>query len=314
MRFPVSRKWTPKILRKKLRVAGRMSVCGLVLFCSLVSLAREEFTTSRNMAQPLTSDWMMFAARLQGPDLDYSSFKHNSQRHASLGCTSCHNRGDNSATPRPPGHDACTSCHLSQFVTPNVPMCTICHADVKSGNPPLKGFPTRFNETFNVKFDHAQHNTGSARPETGCASCHRPLRRSAAALSIPSGLSAHNQCYTCHTPGSKSSSGREIASCGICHEQKSYSRTSTNARAYRFAFSHAKHGRGQRLDCADCHRLSPGLPQSRQVSSPLAAEHFAASRGMSCLTCHNGKRSFGGDLAFKDCRRCHTAATFRMPM
>jgi hypothetical protein len=49
------------------------------------------------------------------------------------------------------------------------------------------------------------------------------------------------------------------------------------------------------------------------VSSPGTAEHFPASRGMNCVTCHNGRRSFGGDLAFKDCRRCHTGTTFRMP-
>jgi hypothetical protein len=50
------------------------------------------------------------------------------------------------------------------------------------------------------------------------------------------------------------------------------------------------------------------------VSSPTAAEHFATTRGMTCLTCHNGKKSFGGDLAFKDCKRCHIGPTFRMPM
>jgi hypothetical protein len=312
--FSVSRKWLPGLLRRNVRVAVLMCICFLVVCGSLVSLPCAALTTSKDIPRRLTRDWSMLAARMQGPDLDYSNFKHNSHRHASLACTSCHTRNDNSATPRFPGHKACTDCHLSQFVTPNVPMCTICHADVNSANPPLKGFPTRFNERFNVKFDHTQHNTGSARPDTGCVSCHRTVRRRAAALSIPSGLSAHNQCYTCHTPGSQSSSGREIASCGVCHEQRSYSRTPTNARAYSYAFSHAKHGRGQRLDCGDCHRLTAGLPQSRQVSSPLAAEHFAAFRRMTCLTCHNGKRSFGGDLAFKDCRRCHGAATFRMPM
>jgi hypothetical protein len=54
------------------------------------------------------------------------------------------------------------------------------------------------------------------------------------------------------------------------------------------------------------------LPQGRQASSPKAAEHFVSGGGQSCLTCHNGKRSFGGDLSFKDCRRCHTGATFRL--
>ena len=249
---------------------------------------------------------------VQDPQLDYSRFIHSSQRHASLACTSCHERSaDNSATPKFPGHKACTNCHLAQFVTPAVPMCQICHVNVQSSDPPLKSFPLRFNENFNVKFDHAQHMTGVARPRNGCNGCHdKPLLRGAG-LSIPVGLNAHNGCYTCHTPSSKSNAGREMASCGVCHDQKSFARTSTNSRAFRFAFSHVKHGPRQRLACVDCHSLTAGAPQSRQVSSPATAEHFPLGR-TNCLTCHNGKRAFGGDLAFKDCRRCHTGPSFRI--
>lgn len=245
----------------------------------------------------------------QGPEGDYSKFIHTSQRHASLACTACHTRNDNSATPRFPRHDACTKCHLAQFVTPNVPMCVICHTDVKSANAPLKAFPTRFNESFNMKFDHAQHMTGSARPANGCQSCHGRATARGAALVIPAGLTAHNGCYSCHTPNSKSAAGRDLASCAVCHDEKPYSRTTTNARSFRYAFSHAQHGSRQRLDCADCHRLTAGAAQSRQVSSPAPAEHFPAG-GMSCATCHSGKRSFGGDLAFRDCVRCHKGTTF----
>jgi hypothetical protein len=250
----------------------------------------------------------------QEPNLDYSKFLHSSQKHLSLACTSCHDRSsDNSITPRFPGHKACTSCHLGQFTTPAIPMCMICHTNTSSGNPPLKTFPTDFKESFNVKFDHAQHLTPSARPRNGCAACHgSPLNRGVA-LSIPINVSAHTVCYSCHTPGSKTSAGREIASCGVCHDQKKYGRTSTAARAFRFSFSHAKHDARERLACTDCHQVTPGAAQSRQVSSPAPVEHFPTGRGMNCATCHGGRRSFGGDLAFKDCRRCHTAATFRMP-
>jgi hypothetical protein len=177
----------------------------------------------------------------------------------------------------------------------------------------LKNFPAAFNENFNMKFDHAQHMTGSARPENGCRSCHNRSTARGVGLSIPSGVSAHTQCYSCHTPVSRSAAGREIASCGVCHEQKSYHRSSANARAYRYAFSHAKHGPRQRLQCDDCHKLTAGATQSRQVSSPAARQHFASTRTMSCMSCHNGRRSFGGDLAFADCRRCHSGTTFRMP-
>ena len=285
-----------------LLVSGSLSVfCGFAI--ERVSASRAENRDVRTWA---------LESMVQDSQQDYSRFLHTSQRHASLACTDCHTRtSDNSVTPKFPGHNACTKCHLAQFVTPNVPMCVICHSDVKSASAPLKGFPTRFNENFNVKFDHAQHMTGSARPSNGCQSCHGRSGRGAA-LSIPTGLNAHSGCYSCHTPSSKSGSGREIASCGVCHDQKPYNRTSTNARAFRLAFSHAEHGPRERLACEDCHRMTAGLPQSRQVSSPSPTEHFPAG-GMNCSTCHNGKRSFGGDLAFKDCARCHKGSSFRMP-
>src|SRR5688500_18579965 len=121
------------------------------------------FTTETRRTQRVAEYNVSLTA--QGPELDYSRFIHTSQRHKALGCTACHERaGDTSPTPRFPGHKACTSCHLTPFVTPAVPMCMICPSDVKSSNPPLKSFPARFNESFNVKFDHAQHMTGSARP------------------------------------------------------------------------------------------------------------------------------------------------------
>jgi c(7)-type cytochrome triheme protein len=246
----------------------------------------------------------------QGNDQDYSKFLHSSQQHASAACTSCHHRNDNSARPSFPGHKDCTNCHLSQFTTPNIPMCSICHTSVNGNNPPLKNFPDKFNESFNMKFDHAQHMTGTARPKNGCVFCHgTPLRRGVA-LSIPAGLSAHDGCYTCHTPNA-TSQGKEIASCGVCHDRKAYSRTPTDANAFRQSFSHADHSARQRINCDDCHNYTPGLPQRRQVSSTRALVHFPTGNN-TCATCHNGRRAFGGDLDFKNCRRCHTGQSFRM--
>jgi hypothetical protein len=252
--------------------------------------------------------------RAQGPDVDYSKFLHTSQRHASLGCNSCHQRTDNSPTPRFPGHSACTTCHLGQFTTAAIPMCLICHTETSGNRPPLKSFPTSFKESFNVKFDHFQHMKGTAKPQAGCNGCHAGLVNRGFGLSIPANLAGHTTCYTCHTPDSKSPAGREIASCGVCHGQGAYTPTNTNSRVYRFSFSHAKHGTREKLNCIDCHKVTAGLPQTKQVSSPGAFQHFPQGRGSNCATCHNGKRTFGGDLGFNACRRCHTGATFRMPM
>ena len=240
---------------------------------------------------------------------DYSKFLHSSSKHASLACSNCHHRNDNSALPGFPGHKDCTGCHLTQFTTPTLPMCSICHQNVNGDDPPRKAFPNTFKESFNVKFDHAQHMTGAARPKTGCIACHSPSLRRGVAMSIPGGIIAHNGCYTCHTPNAQSN-GRDIASCGVCHAQKSYSRTSTDAAAFHFAFSHAQHSARQRLACADCHNYTAGLPQKRQVSSSRPLEHFPSGNN-TCASCHNGKRSFGGDLDFKNCGRCHIGSSFR---
>ncbi len=238
---------------------------------------------------------------------DYSKFLHSSAKHASIGCNDCHRRADNSARPSFPGHKSCTGCHLTQFTTPNIPMCSICHTSVNGNDAPRKAFPDNFKESFNVKFDHAQHMTGNARPKNGCVACHSSSLRRGAALSIPASLNAHNGCYTCHTPNAQAN-GRDLASCGVCHSQQGYSRTSTDSVAYRVGFSHAQHRQG--LNCSSCHNYTAGLPQKRQVSSSRPQEHFPAGNN-TCATCHNGRRSFGGDLDFKNCRRCHTGTSFR---
>src|SRR2546423_669359 len=70
-------------------------------------------------------------------DEDYSKFSHKSDSHSRLACASCHVRADNSATPRFPGHKACTDCHLAEFITPKIPLCNICHSSLSGSNPPL---------------------------------------------------------------------------------------------------------------------------------------------------------------------------------
>ncbi|HEV7902732.1 MAG TPA: cytochrome c3 family protein [Pyrinomonadaceae bacterium] len=280
-----------------------------VLILGVAALVALSIFNRRADASVASNSSAELATQEQGMSgMDLSKFLHNSPRHATLACAACHAR-DNSTRPNLPGHKACTDCHLPQFVTANNPMCAICHTDVQTGNPPVKGFPAI--RSFNAKFDHAQHNTGAARPASGCVACHTPASRRSAALTIPAGFNAHAQCYTCHTSNAQSN-GRDIASCGVCHSLAArFFRTPTNARAFRASFSHATHGARQRLACNDCHNLRAGAAQSRQVTAPAVSQHFNTTRAQSCMTCHNGRRAFG-DTDFNDCRRCHKAQTFRM--
>jgi c(7)-type cytochrome triheme protein len=233
-------------------------------------------------------------------------FSHAVAQHAAQSCDSCHRREGNDPQPRLPGHKACIDCHVAQFTTPQSPLCLGCHTNVESNNPPLKAFPGLTD--FGMRFDHLQHMSGAAHPEQGCTACHQPARRGVA-LSIPAGIPAHNDCYQCHTPGAQAG-GRQIGSCNTCHALGGYGRASTNAAAYRVNFSHAGHGPRQGLRCDDCHQVRSGVPRTQQVTAPQATQHFGTGRAQNCMTCHNGRRAFGGD-DFADCKRCHTGQTFR---
>lgn len=242
----------------------------------------------------------------QGEGVGSQPFSHASEKHASLACASCHQRTDNSTRPSLPGHKACMDCHAPEFFSSGSPLCLICHTDVGSQNPPVKGFPSL--KSFSARFDHAAHAQGSARPEQGCASCHQPMRRGVA-LSLPAGASAHQNCYSCHTPGAQGS-GRDISTCATCHALGGYRRTGTGSRAYAVSFSHATHGARQNLRCDSCHTVRAGAGQGRQVASPQPTQHFGSARARSCMTCHDNRRAFGGD-DFADCKRCHKGQTFK---
>jgi c(7)-type cytochrome triheme protein len=234
---------------------------------------------------------------------DYSRFTHNNAQHARLPCLLCHRREDNSPRPiRSIGHTPCAGCHTQQFADTANPICTICHANPASSA--VKPFPSL--RSFNVKFDHATHARGGARPASNCAACHRPARRGAA-LSIPSGFAAHTTCYQCHSSRAQVD-GRDISSCSTCHLVGGYRRTPESASAYRVGFSHAAHTR-RNLSCADCHTVRAGAPQGQQVISPQPLMHHANPRARSCMSCHDNRRAFGGD-DFTDCARCHKGAAW----
>lgn len=229
---------------------------------------------------------------------DYSKFTHTNPQHARLPCLLCHRREDNSPQPkRSLAHLPCSGCHSQEFNNSSSPMCTICH--VSNGSKELKAFPRA--KSFDAKFNHAVHSRGGARPANGCVTCHKPANRGVA-KSFPTGFSAHNTCFQCHTPQAKSGD-KDISSCATCHVLGSPSRPSMNAKAYRVNFSHDKHAR--RMNCTDCHTTSAG-----RTGSPNPTMHNNSGRGKNCSTCHNNTRAFGAD-DFANCKRCHTGTTFR---
>ena len=234
----------------------------------------------------------------QDQNIDFSKFRHDNANHARLPCLLCHRRESAAAKPAMPGggdHLPCTGCHAKEFANSSSPVCVICHTNSQSGA--LKAFPAL--RSFNMRFDHARHASVG---RVSCSTCHRPSR-GGVAMTIPSGVNAHVTCYQCHGPQAKSGD-RDISSCGMCHQLGGYSRTTTQAAAFKVGFSHAKHSGAQKLSCNECHSVRAGMPQRRQVTAPLALNHHAPAGAKSCATCHTGKRAFGGD-DFSACTKCH---------
>jgi c(7)-type cytochrome triheme protein len=242
--------------------------------------------------------------QMQFPEgLDYSKFQHGSANHSRLPCLLCHRRDSNAPVPKRPGasqHLPCAGCHAQQFQNSESPICTICHTDSKSGA--MKPFPSRL-ISFSMKFDHAKH---LAMGSVNCATCHRPAR-GGVARTIPADFNAHATCFRCHTPRAQAN-GRDISSCGTCHQLGGYARTPQNMPAFSVGFSHAQHD--PKTDCKDCHQVRAGMSQRRQVTTPEPLNHHATGRGQSCATCHDGKRAFGDD-DFTVCKRCHTGTVWR---
>lgn len=228
----------------------------------------------------------------------FETFSHQIPEHKQFDCNGCHQREERSVKIKLNGHESCIGCHLNQFLNrddESQAICAICHSDTKSNEPPVKAFPTKFTEGFNMKFDHAAHSQGEGRPPEGCASCHKP---SGAGQTIPIGITAHSNCFTCHTTESN------IGSCNVCHQLAPYRRTTRSQYNFKALFRHGDHTRG--ISCDECHSVVAGAPNSRQVTHIAILEH-RTTPGNSCLQCHNGKRAFDGNSKFDytNCSKCH---------
>jgi c(7)-type cytochrome triheme protein len=278
-------------ISKGILLTGTLLVFGSFFFIG--PQITDEFESEKVSAAPLESGAMGSFEPPSEMAQSFANFDHKIQMHNGLPCLLCHKRDDNAAAPTRGGHLPCAGCHMEQFAAEKGQICTICHvSDTGQG---MKKFPTL--KSFDSKFDHSKHRM------TSCATCHKPSR-GGVALSVPAGLRAHTTCYQCHGPD-RVVKGQNIGSCATCHEPGKPNRNSDWARAFRFNFSHAKHTAS--MNCATCHTVRPGS-RPNQVSSPVAAMHFAPNNVRSCASCHDGRQAVGEN--FSDCRSCHTGPDF----
>lgn len=240
---------------------------------------------------------------VKAADSNFDKFDHKVKEHQQFACTQCHQREGKSRDLKYAGHESCIGCHLNQFTNSDKAMCAICHDKLDAVPPSVKAFPATFIEGFNMKFDHAAHSRGEGRPAEGCVACHDPR---GPGKSIPAGIDAHANCYSCHTAESK------IGSCNVCHVIAPYNRTPPSRYVFKAVFSHATHGPAQGVSCDDCHSVRAGASQGGQVTTIIPDEHCGQIAN-TCANCHNGSRAFTGRDPYNmgSCARCH-GSTFNM--
>ncbi|MGB7070205.1 MAG: cytochrome c3 family protein [Pyrinomonadaceae bacterium] len=274
----------------------------LVAFLSIAASCIQQKAEGPDLAITASEPYRPESIRVT-KNKDWDKFTHRVPEHDQIECNSCHAR--DAAKPYKleyAGHDSCIGCHLNEWTNVKSGICVNCHNNLTAIPATMRKFPTKFRDGFNMKFDHADHDSGQGRPPQGCASCHESA---GAAKTIPAGISAHVSCYNCHTPESK------IGSCNTCHTLAPYSRTRPSRAVFKAVFRHSDHTESQGTSCSECHSVRAGAPQSRQVSTPAAVQHCGRGNAVECRTCHDGGRAFGGD-DFSSCARCHTGAGFNL--
>src|ERR1044072_7631027 len=159
----------------------------------------------------------LICAHLRLSAADYSKFSHSTEKHRAA-CNSCHKITFPDIKDYP-GHDACVSCHRSQFFRgARPPICSVCHSKTSPRDDAryavLNPAPKR---QFAIEFPHDKHQDVIAllrfahAPQNynNCTICH--ASRTATFKAAPKD---HASCFNCHWK-----SQQPIAeNCNGCHK------------------------------------------------------------------------------------------------
>ena len=237
-----------KQLLRALLVLGAMAL--FIPSCTKQSLRLQPVITSSDTPDPVP-------ARISNKT--FAAFSHKIPEHTQFACNTCHSRESKGVNSRLGGHESCIGCHMNEWIAEEQAICSICHTDLNSKDPPVKAFPVKFIEGFNTVFDHGDHDTGAGKPAEGCSACHEPSGRG---RTIPSGFETHSTCYTCHNAENKNDS------CSLCHKPAEYIRTLPSQYGPKVIFSHRDHTRDS---CNECHRVSWAIRRvDKWQASPLS--------------------------------------------
>jgi len=127
-----NRKHSPMPARRRCELVVFVAGC-LVFGYVFSSCSKPENKSEIIQTQSTTANPTEFSpVPVIDPNADFSKFKHSNAEHARFPCALCHERKDDSATPKLVGHIPCSSCHTAQFADKNSAICTICHTNTET--------------------------------------------------------------------------------------------------------------------------------------------------------------------------------------
>ena len=270
----------------------------------------------------LATDSSIGQARMPAPSrtaTDYSKFSHNTKKHQAA-CNTCHkvptsNWQKTSTYPDItdyPGHDACVSCHRSQFFKgASPPICSGCHKKTSPRDEARLVFRNPAKPTqFTTEFPHDRHQDVIARVSRPSSS--QSLKAFAHA-SIDD-TQTYNNCSICHSqrnlPGAPSAGWPD----GFQPKAETFKSMPSG---HDSCFNcHWKSQQPIASNCAGCHKLS-AAPIS--VSSPTRISLKFVHEGggekkvhvAECTTCHinitkaASLRGLKPDVPITSCTECH---------
>ena len=286
-------------------------------------------------------------ARPAKPAVDYSRFSHTTAKHQAV-CSTCH-KIPTSAWQKTstfpditdfPGHNACVSCHRSQFFKGARPViCSVCHSRTSPRDDDRLDFrkPSALLE-FTIEFPHDKHQdviafNRKSKPvafahstrnflEQGyynCALCHSPRATLPTApakgwtdgfvpvvATFKSSPASHSSCFNCHWKEQQP----VAENCAGCHKvSKPYSNVEAPSRiSMKFIHDGGGEKKNHVAECTTCHINITKAASLRGLKPdvPITA----------CTECHNkeGLRqdvskelmAIDKDKSFT-CTYCHTS-------
>jgi hypothetical protein len=229
-------------------------------------------------------------------------FDHNRAEHKKQDCVLCHQRMDNGAEPKLPGHAACIDCHSREYTSESSRLCVVCHKVPLEAVPKPISFPAKLNQFGIKEFSHRVHSDQTKMPAgttaPRCDACHRFDSRQ-----LEARFPGHPECYNCHTHQAR----EKLAGCESCHTGQATAlkfREGAGAATTMYNFKHGAHFKPASIgmNCDKCHRvlqIQAGAAQSdiQRMATPPGARHTSA-----CWSCHVQARE-------PVCTKCHLAGT-----